>query len=206
MRRFRRLSGEPVDRQGRALRRHPSRARARRRRCHASASRATRYSVGASARTRTSSRGSRRQTTIAPSPYVSGNSRQIVGFTPRKSQPCSIDARWIAQPRLSCARNRQPSFVHGGADDRARRRIGIVLGLALVEPRQVADLGGEHRADRLGAREDRVALGEIDVAAVLAARVELLGVRRLHRAAMGHAVGDDAAGEHRDLGARETCG
>ena len=44
----------------------------------------------------------------------------------------------------------------------------------------------------VGAREDRVALEEIDVAAVLAARVELLGVRRVHRAVVRHAVGDDA--------------
>jgi hypothetical protein len=46
--------------------------------------------------------------TIASSSYDSGNSRQIAGLTPRKSQLPSIAARWIAQPRRSWARKMQP--------------------------------------------------------------------------------------------------
>ena len=44
----------------------------------------------------------------------------MLGLVPRKSQPCSSDARWIAQPRFSCDRNRQPSlcvFVRTTAPD-----------------------------------------------------------------------------------------
>ena len=76
--------------------------------------------------------------------------------------------------------------------------------MALVEPRQVLHGGRQHGTDQIGLREDRVALGEIDVAAILATRIELHGARRVDGAAMGHAVGDHTAGEHGNFSSGEA--
>src|ERR1051325_7184578 len=83
-----------------------------------------------------------------------------------------------------------------GADHPARGIVGIDL-LFRIEPADALDLGPQQRADLAAAGLDRRALGEVDIAAVLTARVELLAVGLDHRAAMRHAIGGEPPGEDR---------
>jgi hypothetical protein len=93
------------------------------------------------------------------------------------------------------------ALVGRGADVLARRVVGIDLDLGR-EPRRV--LGGdvEQRSDLRGVGEDVVALGQVDVGAVLTAGLEQRPGARQRDALVGdlhapvaHAVGDDAADE-----------
>lgn len=100
--------------------------------------------------------------------------------------------------------------VHRGADVAARGVVGIDLDL-VGEPRHLARLGQEQRADLLGVAGDGVALGEVDVGAVLAARLEERpgpGQRHAlvgdHGARVAHAVGHHAAREDVALHAAEA--
>src|SRR5262249_12260050 len=111
--------------------------------------------------------------------------------------PAALDRRAMDRTAAAIVREEDAAAAgHLGAHHPAGRIVGVGLLLG-VEPAQVLDLGPQQRADLVGVRLDRGALEQVDVAAVLAARVELLAVGLDHRAAMRHAIGGEPAREDR---------
>ena len=109
--------------------------------------------------------------------------------------PAALEGRPVDRAAAAIVRQEDAAaLVDLGAYDAARRVVGVDL-FFRIEPPGIPDLGPQERPDLAAACLDRRAFPEIDVAAVLAAGVELLGVGRDHRAAMRHAVGDEPAGE-----------
>src|SRR5262249_53010065 len=86
---------------------------------------------------------------------------------------------------------RHAARPHAGA----RWVLWVVVGIALVEPQgRVAELGVEDRRDLVAPRQDGGFLEEIDVAAVLAARIEEQTVALVAAATVvPHAVGREPA-------------
>jgi hypothetical protein len=94
-----------------------------------------------------------------------------------------------------------------GAGEDAGRAVGVGLGLVVLEPaRGVPELRTQDGRDRRRAPEDRVALEEIDIAAVAAAGVEQdrAVLRRPAAALVRHAVRRERVEE--DLGLHELDG